>query len=106
MLTLGQQWEEIASNQQIQKASLWVYVHPKTLGDADNILGAIMDCLVQSGIIADDYLKNIPRAHVKIKSYLEETNEIFIRVHEWGREIVNLPLATEENYSEEFPDVF
>jgi len=45
----------------LQHIELLVVFVGKHRGDGENLMGAVMDAAVEAKIVADDYLKNIPR---------------------------------------------
>lgn len=52
----------IGTNQlPLERIELLVVFVGKHRGDGENLMGAVMDAAVEAKIIADDYLKNIPR---------------------------------------------
>jgi Holliday junction resolvase RusA-like endonuclease len=66
--------------QPVTKAAIAIQIHGSTRGDLDNLAGAILDALVQSGILVDDRLSCVPKltiTHVPSKApgatlYIEE----------------------------------
>jgi Holliday junction resolvase RusA-like endonuclease len=44
----------------LSKASVTIVVHNQARGDIDNIAGAVLDALVQAGVLQDDRLSCIP----------------------------------------------
>lgn len=60
IIELGKRWEHIQGNSVIKVAHIQLIFGGAQNGDPDNLAGSVLDALVQSKILKDDKIENIP----------------------------------------------
>jgi Holliday junction resolvase RusA-like endonuclease len=68
--------------QPIDEAEIEVLLHGKhhRSGDSDNVLGSILDALVQAKIIRDDNMVAVPAASLRLKYYKDLPPSAIVRI--------------------------
>lgn len=95
-ISLGKQWEHLHGNKQLVRAHITVIFGGAQHGDPDNLVGSVLDAMVQTDIISDDKIFNIPFLCVIHKPELVLGCEIKIKALQWSKHEVNRVKISED----------
>lgn len=97
IIYLGRQWEHLHGNEVILQAEIKVIFYGDQHGDPDNLVGSILDAMVQSNILDEDKIFNIPLLIVKHEPSNPLGCDILIKPLQWKPKELTLKVEQDLN---------